>query len=70
MHTGGLLGGPGVKSSSPNVGDTGLIPGWGAMSPHAMEQLSPHTTSKTQDSQKKQKKPCELRRCYFNLNAF
>ena len=53
MQTGGLLGGAGVKSSPPNVGDTGLIPGWGSMSPHAMEQLSPHTASKTQDSQKK-----------------
>ena len=67
---GDFLGGPGVKNSPPNVGDMGLIPGWGTMIPYAMEQLSPRTTWKTQYSQKKkQKKPCELRRCYFNLNA-
>ena len=53
---GDFLGGPGVKNSPPNVGDMGLIPGWGTMIPHAMEQLSPHTTSKTQYSQKKKKK--------------
>ena len=28
-------GGPEVKSSPPNVGDAGLIPGWGTEIPHA-----------------------------------
>ena len=52
---GDFLVGPGIKNSPPNVGDMGLIPGWGTMIPHALEQLSPHTTSKTQYSQRKTK---------------
>ena len=38
-------GGPVVKSLPTNEGDTGLIPGPGPKIPHAMEQLSPCTTT-------------------------
>ena len=31
-----------VKNPSLNAGDTGLILGWGAKIPYAIEQLSPH----------------------------
>ena len=38
-------GGPVVKNLPSNAGDTGLIPGRGTKIPHAMGQLSPHTTT-------------------------
>ena len=34
-------GGPVVKKLLCNLGDVGLIPGWGRKIPHAGEQLSP-----------------------------
>ena len=34
-----------VKNLPCNAGDRALIPGWGAKIPHAMGQLSPHTTT-------------------------
>ena len=34
-------GGPVVKNSPCNAGDTGSIPGWGTEIPHAGEQLRP-----------------------------
>ena len=36
----GFTGGPVVKSSPSNVGDVGLIPGWGAKIPHASQPKS------------------------------
>ena len=35
-----VLGCPEVKNLSFNIGDMGLIPGWGTKIPHALEQLS------------------------------
>ena len=49
-------GGPVDKSPSSNARDMGLIPGWGTKIPHAMRQLSPCPTTKTQGGQKKKKK--------------
>ena len=40
-----FLGGPVVKNLPCNAGDMGSIPGQGANIPHAIEQLSPCTTS-------------------------
>ena len=34
-----------VKNLPSNEGDVGLIPGQGTKIPHAMGQLSPHTTT-------------------------
>ena len=34
-------GGPVVKNPRCNAGDVGLIPGWGAKTPHTAGQLSP-----------------------------
>jgi len=34
---GGFPGGPVVKNPPANAGDLGLIPGWGAKSPHVTE---------------------------------
>ena len=34
-----------VRNPPCNAGDIGLVPGWGAMIPHAMRQLSPHATT-------------------------
>ena len=39
-----FLGGPGVKNLPCNAGDMGLIHGRGTMIPHAMEQLSLHSS--------------------------
>ena len=39
-------GGPMVKNLLCNAGDTGLIPGRGTKIPHAVRQLSPHSTMK------------------------
>ena len=41
----GFPGGPVVKNSLGNAGDLGSIPGWGTKIPHALEQLSPCTTT-------------------------
>ena len=38
-------GGPVEKNLPSNVGDVGLIPGWGTKIPHATGQLSPHATT-------------------------
>ena len=46
-------GGPVDKSPPSNAGDTGLIPGWGTKIPHAMGQLSPRATMKTQGRRKR-----------------
>ena len=40
-----------VKNPASNARDTGSIPGLGTKIPHAIEQLSPHATTKTQCSQ-------------------
>ena len=37
--------GPVVKNSPCNAGDSGSIPGWGTKILHAVEQLSPSTTT-------------------------
>ena len=42
-----------IKNPSSNVGDVVLIPGGGAKIPHAGEQLSLHTSTKTQHSQQR-----------------
>ena len=39
-------GGPVVKNSPCNAGDSGLIPGWGTKVPHASEKLSPRATAR------------------------
>ena len=39
-------GGPEVKNPPCNAGDMGLIPGRGTKIPHAMELLSPRTTTR------------------------
>ena len=44
-------GGSVLKNLSANVEDIGLISGWGTKIPHALEQLSPHATTRTQCSQ-------------------
>ena len=38
--------GLGVKNPAPSVGDSGLILGQGTKTPHAAEQLSPHTPTR------------------------
>ena len=38
-------GSPVVKHPLANAGDTGSIPGWGTMIPHAVGQLSPSATT-------------------------
>ena len=63
--------GPVVKNPPCNAGDVGLIPGWGTMIPHTIEQLNlwtttrepvcpnekiPHAATKTQCSQIRQTK--------------
>ena len=40
-----LPGGPVVKNPLSYEGDVGSIPGWGTKIPHAVGQLSPHTTT-------------------------
>ena len=35
-----------VKKLSSNAGDTGLTPGWGTKTPHAVGQLSPCATTR------------------------
>ena len=45
QRIGGLRCGPVVKNLPCNVGDTGLIPGWGTKTLHAAEQLSPCTST-------------------------
>ena len=44
MHSTDFPGGPVVKSPPASAGDVGSDP-WSGKSPHAMEQLSPHSTS-------------------------
>ena len=39
-------GGPVVKNPPRNIGDAGLVPGWGPKIPHA-EQLSPPASDET-----------------------
>ena len=43
---GEFSGGPMVKDSPSNTGDTGSIPGWVTEIPHAVGQLSPHSATK------------------------
>ena len=45
LYQGEFPGGSVVKDLSCNTGDVGLTPGWGTKVPHAMEQLSLHTTT-------------------------
>ena len=44
---GNFPGGPVVKNPPSNAGDAGSIPDQGTKTAHAMEQLSPRTTTKT-----------------------
>ena len=46
-------GGPVVKNPPSNAGDVGSMPGPGSKIPHATEQPSPYTTTKTRHSQVK-----------------
>ena len=39
-------GGPVIKNPHSSAGDAGLIPGWGANTPHAAGNLSQHTTTR------------------------
>ena len=41
----GFPGGPVVKNLPSNAGDAGSIPGWWSWTPHAVGQLSLHTTA-------------------------
>ena len=45
LTNGDFPGGSVVKNPPSNAGDMGSTPGWGTRIPHAMEQLSPCTTT-------------------------